>query len=105
MERLRQKLLDLTKTYSYIIDNDTQNKKAKGTKNKYNKTGLSLMIVKKSFLSSKTTSKLQQRFKIEKQNVNTEEVNKIGLSSNDLKRLQTFDKAKLYPMLQMLENM
>ena len=63
------------------------------------------MIVKKSFLSSKTTSKLQQRFKIEKQNVNTEEVNKIGLSSNDLKRLQTFDKAKLYPMLQMLENM
>ena len=36
--------------------------------------------------------KLQQRFKSEAHNVYTEEINKIALSSNDNKRLQTFDK-------------
>ena len=37
-------------------------------------------------------SKSQQRFKSEKHDVYTEEVNKIALSSNDDKRLQTFDR-------------
>ena len=36
--------------------------------------------------------KSQQRFKSEAHNVYTEEINKIALSSNDDKRLQTFDK-------------
>ena len=72
------------KTYSYLLDDDTKIKMAKGTKNKYNKTGLSLMIAKKkkkkkSFLRiNKNASKLQQRFKSEKQNVYTEEVNKVA---------------------------
>ena len=39
----------------------------------------------------------QRRFKSEKDNVYTEEVNKIALSSNDDKRLQTFDKITSYP--------
>ena len=39
------------KTYSQLLDDDTKNKKAKGTKSKYNKTGLSLMIVKKKMLT------------------------------------------------------
>ena len=41
--------------------------------------------------------KSQQRFKSEKQYVYTEEVNQIALSSNDDKRLQTFDRTASYP--------
>ena len=36
-------------------------------------------------------------FKSYNHDVYTEEVNKIGLSSNDDKRLQTFDKITTYP--------
>ena len=41
--------------------------------------------------------KSQQRFKTEAHNVYTEEVNKIALSSDDDKRLQTFDRITSYP--------
>ena len=41
--------------------------------------------------------KSQQRFKSEAHNVCTEEINKIVLSSNDDKRLQTFDRITSYP--------
>ena len=40
---------------------------------------------------------LQQRFKSDHHKVYTEDVNKIALSSNDDKRLQTFDKITMYP--------
>ena len=46
----------------------------------------------KNFLmNNKSILKPQQRFKKESHNVCTEEVNKIALSSNDDKRLQTYD--------------
>ena len=41
--------------------------------------------------------KSQQRFKSDHHKVYTEEVNKIALSSNDDKRLQTSDRIKTYP--------
>ena len=41
--------------------------------------------------------KSQQKFKSDHHNVYTEEVNKIALSSNDDKRLQTFDRITTYP--------
>ena len=41
--------------------------------------------------------KSQQRFKSKRHDVYTEEVNKIALSSNDDKRLHTFDKITTYP--------
>ena len=41
--------------------------------------------------------KLQQRFKSDHRNVYTEQINKIALSSNDDRRLQTFDKTTTYP--------
>ena len=41
--------------------------------------------------------KSQQRFKSDHHNLYTEEVNKIALSSNDDKRLQTFDRVTTYP--------
>ena len=41
--------------------------------------------------------KSQQRFKSEAHNVYTEDINKIVLSSNDDKRIQTFDRNTSYP--------
>ena len=49
-----------------------------------------------SLFNSKTIIKSQQRFKSDHHNVHTEEVNKIALSSNDDKRLQTFDGITTY---------
>ena len=39
----------------------------------------------------------QQRFRSYNHKVYTEEVNKIALSSNDDKRIQTFDRVTIYP--------
>ena len=47
--------------------------------------------------NDKIILKSQQRFKSYNHNVYTEEVNKIALSSNDDKRLQTFDGITPYP--------
>ena len=47
---------------------------------------------KDRLLSNDIILKSQQRFKSEAHNVYTEEVNKIALSSNDDKRLQTYDR-------------
>ena len=40
--------------------------------------------------------KIQQRFKSEKHNVFTEEINKIALSLNDEERMQSIDLVKEY---------
>ena len=47
--------------------------------------------------NNKIVLKSQLRFKIDHHNVCTIEINKIALSSNDNKRLQTFDRFKTYP--------
>ena len=47
--------------------------------------------------NDKIILKSQQRFKSNHHNVYTEETNKIALSSNDDKRLQTSDRIKTYP--------
>ena len=46
---------------------------------------------------NKTVYRSQERFRSYYHDVYTEEVNKIALSSNDDKRLQTSDKIKTYP--------
>ena len=52
---------------------------------------------KNCLLNDKIVLKSQQRFKSERHDVYTETVNKISLSSNDDKRLPTFDKIATYP--------
>ena len=47
--------------------------------------------------NTKTTLQSQQRFKSEAHNVYTEQINKISLSSNEDKQLQTFDIITRYP--------
>ena len=52
---------------------------------------------KDSLFNNEIILKSQQRFKSDHHKMYTEEVNKIVLSSNDDKRLQTFDKITTYP--------
>ena len=52
---------------------------------------------KDSLFSDRVILKSQQRFRSYDHNVYAEEVNKIALSSNDDKRLQTFDRITTYP--------
>ena len=47
--------------------------------------------------NDKVLIKSQQRFRSDHHKVYTEEVNKIALSSNDDKRIQTYDKITTYP--------
>ena len=46
--------------------------------------------------NNKLTSKSQQKFRIKKYNVFTEEVNKIALNSNDDNRIQSIDSIEPY---------
>ena len=53
----------------------------------------------KDFLKNKKLIlKTQQRFKSERHNVFTEEVNKTGLSSNDDKKMPSIDSKKIKHM-------
>ena len=52
---------------------------------------------KDCLLNNEIILKSQQRFKSEKHDAYTEEVNKIASSSNDDKRLQTLDGITSYP--------
>ena len=52
---------------------------------------------KDCLLNNEIILKSQQRLKSEEHNVYTEELNKIALSSDDDKRLLTFDRIISYP--------
>ena len=85
------------KTYSYLTNDRKEDKKAKGTKKCVIKRRLKFIDYKDCLLNNKIVLKSQQRFKSERHDVYTEEVNKIALSSNDDKRLQTSDRITSYP--------
>ena len=85
------------KTYSYLMDDDSEAKKAKGTKKCIIKRMIKFLDYKDCLMNNKVVLKSQQRFKSERHNVYTEEVNKIALSSSDDKRLQTYDRITTYP--------
>ena len=85
------------KTYSYLMDDGGSDKKAKGTKKCVIKQRLKFGDCKDCLLNNEIVLKSQQRFKSERHDVYTEEINKVALSSNDDKRLQTFDRITLYP--------
>ena len=105
------------KTYNYLKDNNDEDKKAKGTKkcvikrkrkfgdyknrleaaqieNKLNhleKNKIHVDCPQEFENNNKVILKTQERFKSERHNVFTEEINKIALSSNDDKRMQSID--------------
>ena len=84
------------KTYSYLTDDCKEDKKAKGTKKCMIKRELKFNNYKDCLLNDKVVLKSQQRFKSERHDVYTENVNNIALSNNDDKRLTTFDKITTY---------
>ena len=62
-----------------------------------NKKVLKFNDYKDCLLSNEIILKSQQRFKSERHNVYTEDVNKIALSSNDDKTVQAYDRITSYP--------
>ena len=86
-----------TKTYSYLMDDNSEVKKSKGTKKCVIKLKTMFENYTDCLFNNKIILKSQQRFKSYNHDVYTEEVNKIAISSDDDKRLQTFDRVTTYP--------
>ena len=85
------------KTYTYLMQDDSEMKKAKGVRRCVVKRRLIFENYKDSLFNNKTIMRSQLRFKNDHHKVYTEEVNKIALNSSDNKRLQTFDRITTYP--------
>ena len=85
------------KTYTYLMEDDSETKKAKRVKTCVIKRRLMFESYKDSLFNNNTILRSQLGFKSDHHNVYTEEVSKIALNSNDGKRLQTFDRVKTYP--------
>ena len=94
------------KTYAFLIDeyadddyekNKIINEKAKGTKKCVLKRDILFNNHVDSLSKNEVLLRSQHRFRSDHHKVYTEEVNKIALSSNDDKRIQTFDKVNTYP--------
>ena len=96
------------KAYACKLDDDTEKKKAKGTTTCIVKREITFKNYVDSLFNVDVIIKSQQRFRSYHHKVCTEEVNKIALSSNDDKRIQTFDRVTTFPygmnVLKMCEN-
>ena len=113
------------KTYSYLTDDGSEGENAKGTKkcvinrklefksyensfeatqleNKINhlEKNIDIDCIKENhnefIRNNKSILKTRQRFKSGEHNVFTEEINKISLSSNDDKKMQSIDSTETY---------
>ena len=80
----------------YLTDDGDDHKKAKGTKKCVIKQKRMFKNYKDSLFNNKTVYRSQERFRSYYQVMYTEEVNKIALSTNYDKRLQTFDRVTTY---------
>ena len=85
------------KTYSFLSDDGVEKKKAKGTKKCVIKCHLKFDGYKDSIFNGKKILRTQQRFKSDLHTVYKENINKIAISSNNDKRLQTYNKITTYP--------
>ena len=85
------------KTYSYLIDDGKEDKKAKGTKKCMIKRMIRFNDYKNCLLKDEVILKSQQRFKSKGHDVYTKNINKVALSIIDDKRLIPSDKITSYP--------
>ena len=85
------------KTYSYLINNCKEDKKAKGTKKCIVKKMITFNDYKNCLLKDEVILKSQQRFISKKHDVYTENINKIAFSNNDDIRIVSSDKITSYP--------
>ena len=87
----------IPKAYSYLDDDGNEHKKSKGTKRCVIKQKLMFQNFKDCLFNNKNVYRSQQRFKSYNHDVYTEEVNKVAISSNDDKRIQTSNGIETYP--------
>ena len=85
------------KTYANLIDDNSEYKRAKGTKKRVMKRRLMFENYTNCLFNNKTTLRPQQVFRSDHHNQYTVKINKIAPSSNDDKRLQAFDGVTTYP--------
>ena len=85
------------KTWAYLMDYESEKKKAKRTEKRIIKKDLMVKNYENCLFNDKIILKSQQAFRSDHHDVYTVEINKIALSSNDDKRLQTFDKITTCP--------
>ena len=85
------------KTCAYLDDHGNDHKKAKGTKKGLIKQELMFQNFKDCWSNNKNVYRSQQRFKSYNHDVYTEEVNKVAISNNDDKRIQTSNGIETYP--------
>ena len=78
------------------MDDNSEHKKAKGTKKCVIKQRLKFSDYKDCLFKNEIIQKSQRRFKSKAHNVYAEKINKITLRSNDDKRLQTFNRITTY---------
>ena len=78
------------------MDDNGEVKKSKGTKKCVIKRELMFENYKDCLFNGEAILKSQKRLKSDHHKVYTEEVNKIAFSSNDDKRLQTFNRFTIY---------
>ena len=86
-----------SKTYSYLLDDGSDDKRAKLIKKYVIIKIMNFCDYKNCLFKNEIILKSQQIFKSEAHNVRSEEIIKIALSSNDDKRLKTSDWIKSYP--------
>ena len=79
------------------MDDDSDKKKAKGTKKAVKKCLIMYENYIDSLYNGMVILRSQQRFKSDHHKLYTEEVSKVALRSNDDKRLQTFDRITSFP--------
>ena len=92
------------KAYSYKMDDFTELKKAKGTKNCVVKKMLRFDDYKNCLFSNGKVLRSQQRFKSENHTLYTENINKVALSCDDDKRIVDPDGTVSYPYGYILKN-
>ena len=85
------------KTYAYLTDDGSDHIKAEGTIKCVIKQKVRFKNYKDFLFNNKTVYRSQKRIRSYYHVMYTEKVNKIALSSNDNKKLQTFDRVTTYP--------
>ena len=86
-----------SETYAFLLDNNTEKKRVKGTKKCVIKRRLKFNDYTDSLFNNKTILRLHQRFKSDHHTIHTEEINKAAITSNEDKWIRTFDKVTTYP--------
>ena len=85
------------KCYSYLMDDGKVDKKTKGAKKCVIRRCLMFEHYSECLKEKKKILRSQQRFKSDRHDVYTEEINKITFSYNDDTRLIAFDGITTYP--------